>query len=146
MNRRTRTLLAAVPAATAVSLGAAHAPAGADSAHARHLGGPVYARSVAPHNVPMARNLTGAVIPNAAGPSRVPVPADIDGCDHAYGALGQCVPWAVPGGDTVQRCAWLSAHGFTPLTVTGRDRQHLDPDHDKLACAPDDLTARAAGH
>ncbi|GAA2854256.1 hypothetical protein Acy02nite_49410 [Actinoplanes cyaneus] len=57
----------------------------------------------------------------------------VDGCDRNYGTKAQCVPINYPKGVT-DRCAWLTAHGFTRVAVVGKDRQHLDPDHDKIAC------------
>jgi hypothetical protein len=67
----------------------------------------------------------------------VTVAANIDGCDHAYGTISQCVPWEFPAGMT-DKCAWLRAHGFGPLAVHGRDRQQLDTDSDGIACGPGD--------
>ena len=61
------------------------------------------------------------------------VPVTIDGCDHAYGAATQCVPWTFPVG-TTDKCAWLAEHGFVDVRVVGADRQKLDPDGDKIAC------------
>jgi hypothetical protein len=61
------------------------------------------------------------------------VKANVDGCDHDYGTVTQCVPWTFPPG-TTDKCAWLAAHGFVELTVAGTDRLHLDPDGDKIAC------------
>jgi hypothetical protein len=61
------------------------------------------------------------------------IAANIDGCDHNYGAPTQCVPWTFPAG-TADKCGWLTEHGFAALKVVGTDRQHLDPDHDRIAC------------
>jgi hypothetical protein len=61
------------------------------------------------------------------------MPANADGCDHNYGSVTQCVPWTFPPG-TSDKCAWLHAHGLTPLKVVGVDRQSLDPDGDRVAC------------
>ena len=61
------------------------------------------------------------------------VPANVDGCDHAYGDPTQCVPWTFPPG-TTDKCGWLRAHGFGAVRVVGTDRQNLDHDHDGIAC------------
>ncbi|GID93119.1 hypothetical protein ACFQFC_05380 [Amorphoplanes digitatis] len=61
------------------------------------------------------------------------VPANVDGCDHNYGTITQCVPWTFPDG-TTDRCAWLAGHGFERLRVVGEDRQKLDSDGNKIAC------------
>jgi hypothetical protein len=60
-------------------------------------------------------------------------PVNIDGCDHGYGERTQCVPWTFPPG-TTDKCAWLEAHGFDAVPVVGKDRHHLDPDGDGVAC------------
>ena len=62
-------------------------------------------------------------------------PENVDGCDHSYGT-SVCVPWIFPTAVTTarQRCAWLRKHGFGRITVAGRDRHGLDPDHDEIAC------------
>jgi hypothetical protein len=60
-------------------------------------------------------------------------PVNIDGCDHGYGERTQCIPWTFPPG-TTDKCAWLTAHGFGAVKVVGKDRHHLDPDGDGLAC------------
>ncbi|MEU4219701.1 hypothetical protein AB0F10_30685, partial [Actinoplanes sp. NPDC026623] len=61
------------------------------------------------------------------------VPSNVDGCDHNYGTITQCVPWTFPAG-TADRCAWLTAHGFEELRVAGGDRQKLDEDGNGVAC------------
>ncbi|MET8148849.1 hypothetical protein ACIBSW_22060 [Actinoplanes sp. NPDC049668] len=61
------------------------------------------------------------------------VPANVDGCDHNYGTITQCVPWTFPA-STADRCAWLAGHGFELLRVVGEDRQKLDSDGNKIAC------------
>ncbi|MFI7547815.1 hypothetical protein [Actinoplanes sp. NPDC049599] len=58
---------------------------------------------------------------------------NVDGCDHNYGEITQCVPWTFPPG-TKDKCAWLTERGFLPLTVAAADRQKLDPDGNKVAC------------
>jgi hypothetical protein len=140
VKRRFKVLIAVGAVAAAVAAVQVGVQAGAASTHIRHLSGPVYARSASPHSAPMAQHLDGAVVQNGSGPHKVPEPNNIDGCDHDYGAVGQCVPWTVPGTTTQQRCAWLSAHGFGPLAITGEDRQHLDPVHAGTACAAADLS------
>jgi len=90
-----------------------------------------------PHVAPFAGQLGGAV--RTPGPSTGPVAIaeGTDGCDHAYGEVGQCVPWQFPPG-VVDRCGWLAAHGFGPLVVHGRDRHGLDRNHDGVACGAGD--------
>jgi len=75
-------------------------------------------------------------------PAQAPLPSptaklsmapNLDGCDHDYGTVAQCVPWTFPAGVT-DKCAWLQEHGFVHLKVVGTDRQHLDPDGDRVAC------------
>lgn len=58
---------------------------------------------------------------------------NVDGCDHNYGEVTQCVPWTFPPG-TTDKCAWLAAHGFPALRVAAADRQKLDPDGNRIAC------------
>jgi hypothetical protein len=65
--------------------------------------------------------------------ARLSMPVNVDGCDHAYGAPTQCIPWVFPAG-TTEKCAWLAAHGFTAVKVVGKDRQKLDPDGNGIAC------------
>jgi hypothetical protein len=74
----------------------------------------------------------------ASPTATVSEPIGIDGCDHDYGTFNQCVPLTYPAGVT-SRCAWLLAHGFGPLKVVGTDREHLDTDHDGVACDAGDL-------
>lgn len=84
-------------------------------------------QSVAPPTTPYP-------IPTGA----VSVAPNIDGCDHDYrGMAGACVPWTFPAGVT-DRCGWLRARGFPPLTVTGTDRLGLDANHDGVACGTGD--------
>ena len=61
------------------------------------------------------------------------VRANVDGCDHNYGEVTQCVPWTFPPG-TADKCDWLRERGFKQLRVAGTDRQKLDDDHDGVAC------------
>jgi hypothetical protein len=65
--------------------------------------------------------------------ARLSMPANVDGCDRAYGEPAQCIPSAFPAG-TTDKCGWLAAHGFTAVKVVGRDRQKLDPDGNRIAC------------
>jgi hypothetical protein len=67
-------------------------------------------------------------------PSVVP---HLDGCDHNYGTVNQCVPWSFPDGVT-DRCGWLREHHFGALRVRGVDRLGLDTNHDRIACGPGD--------
>lgn len=95
-----------------------------------------------PHVLPFAAQVTGppvAVMENR--PARVPIAEGSDGCDHAYGDLGQCVPWRFPAG-VRDGCDWLRAHGFGSLTVHGRDRHRLDTDADGVACGLGDASTR----
>jgi len=91
-----------------------------------------------PHILDFAQDLRGERLKLPAGPRRVPVPWNVDGCDHDYGTVNQCVPWTVPA-SVGQRCQWLAAHGFSPLKVRGRDRQNLDSNHDGMACDKGDV-------
>jgi hypothetical protein len=61
----------------------------------------------------------------------------VDGCDHGYGEVTQCVPWQFPPGVT-DGCAWLLDRGYGPLEVHGDDRHNLDPNDDGIACGPGD--------
>jgi hypothetical protein len=61
-------------------------------------------------------------------------PWNIDGCDHDYGAANQCVPWSIPGKTAQAKCAWLQSNGFGPLTVPGKNRQHLPENAEGDAC------------
>jgi hypothetical protein len=73
-------------------------------------------------------------------PGKVPVTAFVDGCDHSYGTVAQCVPLTFPKSLTDRRskCSWLAARGYGPLTVHGKDRHKLDTDRDGVACGPGD--------
>lgn len=60
-----------------------------------------------------------------------------DGCDHNYGKVPLCVPWAFPQGfhtSPAKKCEWLKNHDFGRIPITGVDRQSLDPDENGLAC------------
>ncbi|RLV04451.1 galactose oxidase [Streptomyces griseocarneus] len=81
----------------------------------------------------------------AAEKPGVTVPQGYDGCDHAYGEAGQCVPWTFPRTKAGGRCAWLREHGFGRLTVHGPDRHGLDPDGNGIACDHDE-GGGAPGH
>ncbi|MEO5878071.1 MAG: hypothetical protein ABIS86_02865 [Streptosporangiaceae bacterium] len=75
--------------------------------------------------------------PGGQAPKVETVPQYADGCDHNYGVVPLCVPWAFPQGShgSMQaKCAWLVAHGFTNIPVKGTDRQGLDPDKNGIAC------------
>jgi hypothetical protein len=95
--------------------------------------------SAGPHLQPYALALGGAVHPPLASPTTPVVqPITVDGCDHDYGTPSQCVPLTYPAG-VADRCAWLLAHGFGPMKVVGTDSEHLDIDHNGIACDPGDL-------
>lgn len=89
---------------------------------------------------PYANGLSGKKItasPQAAAKaSPAIVPPNVDGCDHAYGTPGMCVPWNFPAGVTSyrQKCAWLKDNHYPQVDVHGTDRLQLDPDKNKIAC------------
>jgi hypothetical protein len=65
------------------------------------------------------------------------IPPYADGCDHNYGTVPLCVPWAFPQGfhtSPAKKCEWLKNHDFAGIPVTGVDRQGLDPDKNGVAC------------
>jgi hypothetical protein len=65
------------------------------------------------------------------------IPPDADGCDHNYGKVPLCVPWAFPQGfqtSPAKKCEWLKNHDFDRIPITGVDRQGLDPDRNGVAC------------
>ena len=141
-NKRTRALLVcgALAAATAAFLGLQSADgASADGHRVRHLAVPLSSGQPAAH-VPQPGGSGGKSVPNKRGPSKVPVPAHVDGCDHDYGTTNQCVPWTITGTTAAARCTWLTGHGFGPLKVYGKDRQHLDSNRDGTACGTGDST------
>jgi hypothetical protein len=91
-----------------------------------------------PHVQPYAQDPVGQVHPSMASPTApVTEPIGLDGCDHDYGTVNQCVPLTYPPG-VASRCAWLLAHGFGPMKVVGMDRENLDTDHNGVACDPGD--------
>jgi hypothetical protein len=134
---------------------ASPAGAAAPPASASHLIGTNWAPSPSPSRRPPAPTVAAAPAPVAAAepfvqtfadqPGVRPLPklpsptatlhqpVNIDGCDHGYGERTQCVPWTFPPG-TTDKCAWLAAHGFDAVPVLGKDRHHLDPDGDGIAC------------
>jgi hypothetical protein len=89
-----------------------------------------------PHVQPFASALPGVEHRPKKKREQVEVPAKVDGCDHGYGVIEQCVPWSFPPGPRTYeaKCAWLTAHGFTTLRVRGGDRHGLDPDGNGIAC------------
>nr|WP_042403236.1 hypothetical protein [Streptacidiphilus carbonis] len=141
MTRRLKRILLGLGAPAAATAAVLGLQGGADAAghHVRHLAVPLTTGPPAVH-VPQPGGSGGRTVRNGTGPSRVPVPANVDGCDHDYGTVNQCVPWTVAGSTTAERCAWLAAHGFGPLKVHGTDRQHLDSNKDGTACGPGDRT------
>jgi hypothetical protein len=131
--RPRRTALVAVPL---VAIAAAVASATASAAHdAPYLAvsAKAAAQRPAPYIHDFARGLKDKPLKNGTGPHHVAVPWNVDGCDHDYGTPSQCVPWTIPA-PAGQRCQWLAAQGFRPVKVYGRDRQHLDTNHDGIAC------------
>ncbi len=77
-----------------------------------------------------ATGLKGKV--NTPLPKPVPFSygATVDGCDHGYGSVNVCVPYNFPpqvGKTPAAKCAYLAAHKFTALEVTGKDRHGLAP-------------------
>jgi hypothetical protein len=134
---------------------ASPAGAAATPAPASHPIGAKWTPSISPSPRPPAPTVTVAPAPVAAAepfvqtfadqPGVRPLPklpsptatlhqpVNIDGCDHGYGERTQCVPWTFPPG-TTDKCAWLAAHGFDAVPVVGKDRHHLDPDGDGIAC------------
>jgi hypothetical protein len=124
----------APPSAAATTRAAPGPPSAADK---RATAMP--AVSARPHLQPYALALGGALHPPLASPTTpVAQPITVDGCDHDYGTPNQCVPITYPAGVT-DRCAWLLAHGFGPMKVVGTDTEHLDIDHNGIACDPGDL-------
>ncbi|WP_104814202.1 hypothetical protein [Kitasatospora sp. MMS16-BH015] len=95
----------------------------------------------APHIMNFAQ---GTALPTRQLPPQsgsTPVAPDADGCQHAYGAVNQCVPRSYPAGvaDTpAAHCTWLIAHGYADLAVHGADPGGLDGNHDGVACGPGD--------
>ena len=91
-----------------------------------------------PHLQPYALDLAGSAHPAQAQPTApLAEPISVDGCDHDYAKPNQCVPTTYPAGVT-DRCAWLLSHRFGPMTIVGTDREHLDTDHNGVACDPGD--------
>jgi hypothetical protein len=131
--RRTALVAVAVPL---VAVAAAVAGTTASAAHdAPYLAvsAKAAAQRPAPYIHDFARGLKNKPLRNGTGPHHVAVAWNVDGCDHDYGTVNQCVPWTIPA-PAGQRCQWLAAQGFGPVKVYGRDRQHLDTNHDGIAC------------
>jgi hypothetical protein len=92
-----------------------------------------------PYIHPFAGKLGGEV--RRPGPKRgpVPLPEGVDGCDHGYGIVSQCVPWKLPRDAAKAPCGWLAAHGLASLPLPNRrDRHRLDTNGDLIACGPGD--------
>ena len=72
-----------------------------------------------PDNLGAVASPTQTVI-GPPGPDRKVKVTNPDGCDHAYGTTGQCIPITQPNGKPIT-CAFLQQQGFfaTPLVVTG---------------------------
>ncbi|GIE48942.1 hypothetical protein Ani05nite_24760 [Amorphoplanes nipponensis] len=124
--------LAAGPSAAAPVTPSAAAPA-ETSAPAAGAGGPAE-----PVAAPFVQNYAGQ--PGVKPLKPLPSPTgthyvrpNVDGCDHNYGGITQCVPWTFPAG-TTDKCAWLAGHGFKNLKVAATDRQRLDRDGNGIAC------------
>ncbi|GAA1386100.1 hypothetical protein [Catellatospora chokoriensis] len=160
MNRSTRTalrLLAAAAFLLTVATGPRPSTATAGPAAAAWLTlrpYPSRPTAVRPFVQPFARNPQARPQRALPRPKRPPeLPAGIDGCDHGYrmpDRPGLCVPWRFPPGVRA-RCDWLRGHGyFDPapdgtvprLLAHGKDRHHLDLDHDGEACEKADRPAR----
>ena len=88
---------------------------------------PASALSAAPdqHVLIFANHLTGRKVTGMNSKAAVKEPPNLDGCDHDYGAAGQCVPWQIPAATPAAACAWLRSMGFGPLQVVGVNRQNL---------------------
>jgi hypothetical protein len=125
--------LAAGPSATPSVPPTAAAPAVPAAPAAAEAGGPA-----GPVAEPFVQNYAGqpGVKPLKPLPSPTKthyVRPNVDGCDHNYGEVTQCVPWTFPTG-TTDKCTWLAEHGFKKLKVAAADRQKLDTDGNKIAC------------
>jgi hypothetical protein len=125
----------AAPAAASRAAGSASSPASpSPAASAKPNPPPVRAAAAEPFVQTFADQPGVRPLPAVPSPTaRLSQPANIDGCDHSYGERTQCVPWTFPPG-TADKCAWLKAHGFGAVKVLGKDRHHLDPDGDGVAC------------
>lgn len=99
----------------AVSLAQLHAAPGADV------------------NGQFASGLSHQVVKAGRGAAKFRARMGDDGCDHNYGSGDTCVPWQIPVSHG-KACSWLLANGFSALKVYGTDRQHLDTNHDGIAC------------
>jgi hypothetical protein len=125
-------------AAVAVPVLAASVFTGTTMASARPqpmLAVPASALKAAPAPHIMVFGTSGAkkIYPKGHAKS-IPEPFNIDGCDHNYGTANQCVPWAIPGATPQAKCAWLKSNGFGPLSVPGKNRQHLPENAAGDAC------------
>jgi hypothetical protein len=132
-KRPRRTALIAVPlVAVAAVVAGTTASAAHDTPHLA-VSAKAGAQRPAPYIHDFARGLRDKPLKNPSGPHHVGVAWNVDGCDHDYGTVNQCVPWNIPA-PAGQRCQWLAAQGFGPLKVAGRDREHLDTNRDGVAC------------
>ncbi|GAA0425075.1 hypothetical protein Acor_36630 [Acrocarpospora corrugata] len=133
-TRVTRLAVALTAAAIAVPSAVLFAAQASGAPDARPA--PVVRATPGPHVLPFAKKLRSPRPRLAARPKKLDIPASIDGCDHAYGTAGQCVPWDFPKlakGET--RCDWIRAHKLAGITVNNpRDRHRLDPDRNGIAC------------
>jgi hypothetical protein len=92
------------------------------------------AANPAPHVLTFADGTTGKKIAAKGTATSIPEPVHIDGCDHNYGAVNQCVPWTVPGSTPQAKCTWLAAHGLGPLVLAGENRQDLPESAEGYIC------------
>ncbi|MDH6109390.1 hypothetical protein P3T36_000162 [Kitasatospora sp. MAP12-15] len=135
MNTSKMVLLGTVAAGLAVAL---TLPTGSAQSHPAPPGQARQQRP-APHIMDFAQGLPVQARQQARPAAGTPVriQAGADGCDHAYGDISVCVPWTLPadaGTAPGDGCRWLLAHGYPALAVHGRDRLHLDTNHDGTAC------------
>jgi hypothetical protein len=122
----------ATPAATSHPAGSASPPSASPSPAASSRPNP--SPSAEPFVQAFADQPGVRPLPAVPSPTaKLSQPVNIDGCDHGYGERTQCIPWTFPPG-TTDKCGWLAAHGFGVVKVLGKDRHHLDPDGDGLAC------------
>ena len=86
-------------------------------------------------NTTFASGLSGQVVKTHKDQAKLQARMGDDGCDHNYsdGNVNACVPWQIPA-PPGKACAFLLGNGYPALKVVGTDRQHLDTNHDGIAC------------
>ncbi|WP_354643335.1 hypothetical protein [Kitasatospora camelliae] len=145
-------LFAAAVAATAAGTtlaGSGSAPAAAPAAPAAaQPAAPAAGQaSAAPHVLDFAQGLKNSPKKLPAQGTPAPQPPGVDGCDHAYGTAGQCVPAVFPPGvgtSAAERCTWLKDHGLKDVKVkeqknaADKDKLKLDRNKDGIACGAGD--------